>query len=235
MEQKICNKCLIITDDFIERKEKYRQGKYRNICRNCTNESQRNNYRVNKNKDPFTCRMRQLKKKCKEKTNLTAEFLKGIWDGKCAISGMKIKFYSSDDALRHEDAAELDKFDPQKGYNKGNVSWVSRKYNGKKQNSTINELEILLEWMKSFKPITEAFSKIIKPKRMAWNKGITMDLDNSGMKNPMSKLTNESVKAIRKSFTGKRGEITNLGKTYGVSATAINKIIKNKTWKIING
>jgi hypothetical protein len=48
-----------------------------------------------------------------------------------------------------EMAAELDRFVPEKGYVKGNVHWLSRKANRLKNNSSVEILEKLLEWMKN--------------------------------------------------------------------------------------
>ena len=236
MEPKTCVTCLIVSDDFQPRRGKSRKGKYKSKCRNCEREYKRNLYKSNKNEDPFTFKIHQVHAKQKD-TNITAEFLKGIWDGKCAISGMPIKFYPSD-ATSHSDSAELDRFDPKKGYHKGNVSWVSRKYNGRKGNASVKEIEILLNWMKSFKPAKEAFSEIIeivKPKRIPWNKGKIMPQwsGSCGSNHRQAKLTNKNVQEIRVSFKGKRGEIIGLARKYEVSASAISNIINNKTWRSI--
>jgi hypothetical protein len=42
----------------------------------------------------------------------------------------------------------LDRVNPNKGYTKGNVRVISHKANAKKQNNTIEDLELLLQYMK---------------------------------------------------------------------------------------
>ena len=48
-----------------------------------------------------------------------------------------------------EYAAELDRFSPELGYVKGNVHWLSRRANRIKNNTSVEVLESLLEWMKN--------------------------------------------------------------------------------------
>ena len=45
-------------------------------------------------------------------------------------------------------APSLDRFIPEKGYVKGNVAWISKRANLMKTNATIQEVELLLKWMK---------------------------------------------------------------------------------------
>ncbi len=48
-----------------------------------------------------------------------------------------------------------------------------------------------------------------------------------------SKLTEKQVLEIREKYTGKRGDLTNLGKEYGIGKGRVFKIIKRLTWKHI--
>lgn len=48
--------------------------------------------------------------------------------------------------MTSEEAAELDRFIPNKGY----VTFISRKVNRLKNNASIEELERLIDWMKKF-------------------------------------------------------------------------------------
>jgi hypothetical protein len=73
------------------------------------------------------------------------EYLKSIWTGHCAISNLPIRFdISSWDDLH----AELDKINPSLGYTKGNVAWVSRKYNRMKSDSSIEDLQLIAQYLK---------------------------------------------------------------------------------------
>lgn len=53
--------------------------------------------------------------------------------------------------------------------------------------------------------------------------------DNSGENHPRSKLTKEDVFLIKELF--KKGEtVTSLSQQFGVSKSAINSILKGRTW-----
>lgn len=97
---------------------------------------------------PFLARLDHIKARCKKHgiiLNVTRSYLKKIWTGKCAISGNDI-FLN----INHKDdnAAQVDKIIPSKGYVKGNVQWVSRRYNMLKTDATFEEIEVLYKWMK---------------------------------------------------------------------------------------
>jgi hypothetical protein len=53
----------------------------------------------------------------------------------------------------------------------------------------------------------------------------------SGEKHNMAKLTENQVREIRSSITGKRGELTMISERYGVSVSCISGIIHRRTWK----
>lgn len=52
-----------------------------------------------------------------------------------------------------------------------------------------------------------------------------------GEKNGMSRLTAETVAAIRAEYDGKRGSMTRLSKKYGVGVPSVHNIIRRKQWK----
>lgn len=54
---------------------------------------------------------------------------------------------------------------------------------------------------------------------------------NAGEDCPHAKLTWQQVREIRSRFTGKRGELSQLAREYGVSPASIKFIVQNKTWK----
>ena len=45
------------------------------------------------------------------------------------------------------------------------------------------------------------------------------------------KLNPEQVKLIRKTFTGKRGQVPMLARQYGMSQYAVHCVVSNKTWR----
>jgi hypothetical protein len=52
-----------------------------------------------------------------------------------------------------------------------------------------------------------------------------------GSLSPMAKLTEDDVRAMRASYSGRRGEITELAKRYGVSACNVSEILSRKMWR----
>lgn len=232
-----CNTCGEEKEEscFVLRKE--RSNKYRNICKLCYSARQRQNYYKRKKENPFIFKHDKLSMSAKNRGipyDLTPEFLKFIWTGICPISGEEIFLTTSSAERIDENAAELDRFDPVKGYIKGNVTWISRKYNRKKLDSNLEELDKLVSWMRTHTPVQQGGSMIDKPKFVPWNKGIkTPNSTPLGEENPTSVLTENEVRNILKEYTGSRGQIVLLAKTYMVSPATIRKIVKRHTWKHI--
>jgi hypothetical protein len=234
----ICNTCneTKSEDELVPRPD--RKTKYRNICKSCRNENQRKTYYERKKTNPFIFKHQKLRGAAKYNGldyDLDPEFLKSIWSGVCPISGEEIYISCRLEDRGDDNSAELDRFIPSKGYVKGNVTWISRKFNRKKLDSSLEELKMLVEWLESHKPASEGFSKIEKPKRAPWNKGIKTPGAGftSGTENPASRLTEEQVRDILRAYTGERGQIVKLSREYSVSPAAIRKIVKRQTWKHI--
>jgi CRISPR/Cas system-associated protein Cas10 (large subunit of type III CRISPR-Cas system) len=136
-------------------------------CRLCDVEYQKNrriknkdhvldysrNYQKNKRKN-FEFRLQMLlnaskqrsKKKSRENT-LTLEDIKSIYpkNGLCPIFGTKLVF---GDAGFRETSPSIDRIDSTKGYTKDNIQIISWKANRIKTNSSIEELELILAYMK---------------------------------------------------------------------------------------
>ena len=232
-------KCFRCEEEKLEEQFEFRKdrGKYRTVCRSCISERQRENYTRRKKEEPFVSRHQKLKQSCKDRQiayNLTPEFLKGIWTGICPISEKEIFFSTNKEEKTHPQAAELDRFIPELGYVKGNVTWLSREFNVKKLNSTADDFRKMLNFMETHKPLKEAHAEL-EPytKKDVWNKGLTMPegYGNIGTDNGTAKLNDEKVLEIRRLWEGKRGQIAQFARDYGVSAAAIRKIITGKTWK----
>jgi hypothetical protein len=112
------------------------------------NERNRNRYRKAVLEQPFKTKAERLKAKAKQKNipyDLDTDYLEQKWTGYCAISGLPINLHGPRVDPYH---AELDRFTPSKGYTKGNVFWVSRKFNILKSNSTLDELELIIKFLK---------------------------------------------------------------------------------------
>lgn len=61
--------------------------------------------------------------------NLDLDYLMGIWDGTCSVSGIELCLGKSDLGLVHPYAPSLDKINPKLGYVRGNVRWVCYQIN----------------------------------------------------------------------------------------------------------
>jgi hypothetical protein len=196
----------------------------------------RKNYYKRKKTNPFIFKHQKLSVSAKQRGieyDLDPEFLKGIWTGICPIAKEEIFISTSMEDRIKPRAAELDRFVPELGYTKGNVTWISREYNMKKLNSSIEDMEKMLDFMKNHVPIKEATSDILKPKQVAWNKGIKLPegYGKKGKDNPMARLCAEQVLEIRNQWKGTRGQITEFSKKYKVSPATIRKIVNRITWK----
>jgi hypothetical protein len=145
----VCKKCHYWKPEkeFAERSD--RPGSRRGVCRECRNKNQKNRYEKYKQDSFFLYKNTRAKSRAASlgvPFDLTPEFLESIWTDYCPITGKLM----SPQANRSDEAApELDRIVPEKGYTKGNVAFISRKMNRIKNNVSIQELELLLKWMKS--------------------------------------------------------------------------------------
>ena len=146
---KTCNNCQEekLESEFPARND--RSGRLRPYCRLCAADEQRARYTHHRTNNPFGHRCTRARTRARNlgvPFDLTSEYLESIWTGECPVLKQPIK-WSTD--RRDELAAELDRFDPAKGYTQGNVYWLSRKANRIKNNTSVEILENLLEWMKN--------------------------------------------------------------------------------------
>lgn len=75
--------------------------------------------------------LRKIKERSTKKGfefNLTLEYLMSIFNGKCALSGLEIKF-GKHWKMMSDQTASLDRIDNSKGYIIGNVQWVHKQVN----------------------------------------------------------------------------------------------------------
>tara|TARA_R110002096_G_C14136356_1_gene682416 strand:+ start:35 stop:562 length:528 start_codon:yes stop_codon:yes gene_type:complete len=63
----------------------------------------------------------------------------------CPILGIKI---ARDNSVMKDDSPTLDRLYPELGYVKGNVNVISNKANRMKNDATVEEVSLLLEWLK---------------------------------------------------------------------------------------
>lgn len=95
--------------------------------------------------------LRTKRGECKKKDiiiDLTPDYLENIWTGICPIFNTKISFNYKGRGSGNINQAHLDRINPNKGYIKENVCWISGRANRIKYNATIKELEQILTYMK---------------------------------------------------------------------------------------
>jgi len=81
--------------------------------------------------------------------DLTCEYLESIWTDTCPVTGRV--FVIGDP----KDAPSLDRLIPEKGYVKGNVAWISRRANTIKNDASLEDLEMIVRWLKTTEPHRE--------------------------------------------------------------------------------
>jgi hypothetical protein len=116
-------------------------------CRDCRNESSKRTSAKIKKERPFRVyanAKNTWNRKNGYPTDMTEDYLKGIWTGTCEITGVEITINGArDDPHR----ANLDRKNPNLGYNIGNVTWLSARANRIKNNATLKELKDIVKWL----------------------------------------------------------------------------------------
>ena len=142
----ICRGCY---KDKQENEFDYRKDtkKLRPYCKLCSRNISRARYANHKRSSYFlhkSTRARSRSQSLKVPFDLDAEYLESIWTDTCPILGVPI---SRDLPRGNPNAAELDRFIPEKGYVKGNVHFMSRRANRVKQDFSLLEMRQLIKWM----------------------------------------------------------------------------------------
>ena len=142
---KRCNHCKAVkTLDNFHLSKKSELGRH-NTCKVCRKKYARERYVEN----PFKSLHRTKKSWCKKEGvqySLTEEYLRSIWTGVCPITGEELSIANK--VGEHHKSAWLDRINPDGGYVQGNVAFISGRMNRIKYNATIQEIELLLDWMK---------------------------------------------------------------------------------------
>lgn len=89
----------------------------------------------------FAKRAKKLKERSQSEGctyDLDADYLMSIYTDKCPFLGIALRVCS--EAGSHDHSPSVDRIDPTQGYIKGNVRWVSKLFNGMKQNLTDEEM-----------------------------------------------------------------------------------------------
>jgi len=78
--------------------------------------------------------------------NLTCSYLESIWTDKCPVTNRKFVIGCP------KDAPSLDRLVPEKGYVEGNVAWISRRANTIKNDASLEDLKMVVEWLEAQSP-----------------------------------------------------------------------------------
>lgn len=127
------------------------------MCRPCLAEHKAKDYK----EKWFIYQARLKKAECKKKGlpfDITPEYLESIWTDECPI--YKVPFVRFDKG--HPHSPSLDRMDPDKGYVKGNLTYISSRANRIKYDATVEELRLILDFMEGATTI----SKESTPKRV---------------------------------------------------------------------
>lgn len=149
---KTCNHCKQSKPlDGFHKSKGYACGVH-STCKICRSEMARERYVAN----PFKTLHRIKKSECKQKHieyNLTEEYLRSIWTDVCPITGLTLTYANKKG--EHSKSAWLDRIYPDKGYVQGNVAFISGRMNRIKYNATLEELELLVSWLKKVQRLSE--------------------------------------------------------------------------------
>lgn len=164
---KICNRCNCEKPLSEFSKNSSSKDKLQYRCKECDNKYQANRrkennverreydrqYQANKRKN-FEYRLQMLINASKQRAKLknrehsiTVNDIKSIFpvNGCCPIFGMKLEF---NNAGFRENSPSIDRIDSSKGYTKDNIQVISWKANRIKSYATVEELEIIVAYMK---------------------------------------------------------------------------------------
>lgn len=110
-------------------------------------------YRKRCEKDPFGVYFVVKRSWCKRRGvpfDLDKEYLESIWTGVCPVLGLKLNVPLLESKGRGSNhTAHLDRKNPDLGYVRGNVCWLSGRANRIKYDATLTELRALVAWMEA--------------------------------------------------------------------------------------
>ena len=164
---KECKKCKSVLDFSNFTKNKAAKDGLQTVCRSCDNIRQQKrridnkdqmlqysqNYQENRRKD-FSYRLQMLLNASKQRAlaknrdhTINLQDIKNKYpkDGKCPIFGFTLEFNSS--GFR-DTSPSIDRIDSTKGYTVDNIQIISWKANSIKRNATLEELILLVNYLK---------------------------------------------------------------------------------------
>lgn len=143
---KVCKSCGLSKEcgDYY----KNRSG-FHAVCKECYIERNKVYQEKYRKGIPIDIRYRKLQQRAKAKGipfDVDPEHLESLWTGVCPVFGFDLELNVD---RGNPKAAEVDRIDPKEGYVKGNVTWLSARANRIKSDASLEELERIVEWLKS--------------------------------------------------------------------------------------
>lgn len=141
---KLCRKCNENKPLTEFHNNKLAKDGLENRCKSCRKKEASTKYR----KDPFGSLARCKKAECKKKGipyDLDSEYLRQLWTGICPVFNVSITIGNS--GYGSHISGHLDRKDPNGGYIKGNVEYISGRANRIKYNATKEELQQIIEYI----------------------------------------------------------------------------------------
>jgi hypothetical protein len=150
-------------DEKLYRKEYYKKNKEKILARQ--KETQKERYPAKKARQTkyygtkdgrITRYLHAARKRAKQKElefDLDLKFLRDTAPDICPVFKIKLDWSSwgKTNGIATDNSPSLDKIDPNGGYTKDNVIWLSWRANRLKSDATYEELLILAKWLKEFK------------------------------------------------------------------------------------
>ena len=152
---KICNKCKIEKpiSGFRTKRGTCKECQYlytKNYFKSEQGIAYRKNWQANKRKtSPETGMLNAAKARAKAQNvpfNITVEDI--VIPERCPVLGIKLE---QNVGVSKDTSPTLDKIIPELGYTKGNIAVISKRANTIKNNATVEELQMLIDWLKGIR------------------------------------------------------------------------------------
>ena len=225
-------KCFQCKKEKVESEMALRQGQITDFCKSCKSSNQSELYRRKRFHFPFNTYLDSLKGRAKKGNipfDLTVEDIKSVWTGVCPAFNVPLSWEHD---KTNESSSELDRIVPEKGYVKGNVRWISRRANRIKNDSTIEELEKVLNYLK------DSLCTEIEPREdsQIMLDGVSLKERNSTfqrrarVRQTACKLTESDVLEIKTLLRDGNLQKKEIAKKFGISDKNLWKISAGKSW-----
>lgn len=212
------------------------RGAITDFCKECKSKNQNDYYERKKFHFPFRNYLASLKGRASKSNipfDLTVEDIKQIWTPTCPALGISLLW---DHDPEDDSSCELDRIVPERGYVKGNVQWISRRANRIKNDSSIEELEKVLQYL-NHKKQNDFKSTLYKLQDCdIVLDGVSLQERNDTferrprVRQTYSKLSEKEVVEIKKLLKQGDTQKKEIAERFGISTKNLWKISSGKSW-----